>query len=124
MYIIDGEGGRSPPDAERRGSAKTPRPSEIAKNAASSAPSITASAGERQAPTATSPVVIAFPQQWNAERRIELERRAIRHLSALATDLVQLGGLAGSCDGSVRLGPIVCGNFEAHACVRPQRGRQ
>ena len=35
MYIIDGEGGRSPPDAERRGSAKTPRPSEI-KNAASS----------------------------------------------------------------------------------------
>jgi len=119
----DWEGGRTPPDAERRGSTKTPRPSEIAKNAASSAPSITPSAGERQARSATSPVVIAFLQS-RVERRIELERRAIRHLSALATDRVQLGGLAGSCDGSVRLGPIASGNFDARACVRPQRRRR
>jgi hypothetical protein len=86
--------GAGPPETRRGAAPATePHPRLLAK-AASSTMSITASAGERQAPTATSPVVIAFPQ-----RRVKLERRAIRHLSALAADLVELGATGRFCFG-------------------------
>jgi hypothetical protein len=70
--------------------------------------------------------VVAFPSRRRSRVRT-LEQRAALTLAALSEDLAELAFLLHSPDGSVRIGPMACGQrsgFEITAHIRRRRLRR